>query len=437
MARDCSTTTDDSRADSTSVGRRSYLKLTGAAAVAAAGTSMASSAAAADGYETITVPANTARQFTVGSGEAFENKLIDISAPGADVRIVASGSDWTIRNVGFTGEADTSGPHAPGKNLGGYPNLITASGTGTIEHVYLGDGVSGDMVRKGAIGIPMSFAGHIDITEVTMNGWTGNAIYAGGAAKSGGGGGTLAFDRCLLKNNNISHLRVATDGTTVKNTVIYNTNDVPLHPINGGVVNSRGVYDGYGTTSDVVTFENCDIDCTEADTNGAASALVAAHTTFEVKNSQVKGGLIGNVETTNVGSNPSHEAPKGAPTTAKEAATGAASSSGSSATGGNAGTKKKQKTQPTQKKAKQRKKAEKTEKAKRTTKPKKAKKKKRKKAKAKKAKKQKKPKRPNDSKMANESAAAAPDSTDYCFTYNGRHYCFDLGQLLRSLTGFR
>ncbi|MFH5797838.1 hypothetical protein [Haladaptatus sp. CMAA 1911] len=435
MARDCSTTNNDSGADVGPLARRSYLKLTGATAVAAAGTSMVSTVAAAKEYETITVPANTARQFTVGSGETFENKLIDISAPGADVRIVASGSDWTIRNVGFTGEADTSGPHSPGKNLGGYPNLITASGTGTIEHVYLGDGVSGDMVRKGAIGIPMSFAGHIDISEVTMNGWTGNAIYAGGAAKSGGGGGTLAFDRCLLKNNNISHLRVATDGTTVKNTVIYNTNDVPLHPINGGVVNSRGVYDGYGTTSDVVTFENCDIDCTEADTNGAASALVAAHTTFEVKNSQVKGGLIGNVETTNVGSNPSHEAPDGAPTTATEAASGAASSSGSSATSGNSGTE--------QKKAKQQKKAEK---AKKTTKPKKAKKKKpkkqkkqkkQKKAKAKRAKKQTKPKRPSDPKMANESVAAAPGSTDYCFTYNGRRYCFDLGQLLRSLTGVR
>lgn len=425
MARDCSTTADDSRADSDSVDRRSYLKLTGAAAVAAAGTGMATGVTAAKEYETITIPANTAKQFTVGSGETFENKLIDISASGADVRIVASGSDWTIRNVGVTGEADTSGPHPPGKNLGGYPNLITASGTGTIEHVYLGDGVSGDMVRKGAIGIPKSFAGHIDITEVTMNGWTGNAIYAGGAAKSSGGGGTLAFDRCLMKNNNISHLRIATDGTTVKNTVIYNTNDVPLHPINGGVVNSRGVYDGYGTESDVVTFENCDIDCTDSNTNGAASALVAAHTTFKVKNSQVKGSLIGNVETTNVGGNPSHEAPTGAPTTAKDAATGSAST-GSSST-------KKQKGKQA-KKTEQAKQSEKNgKKAKKTKKQKNAKKGK----KAKKAKKSKTAK-PSDPTMNHASAsAAAPDSADYCFTYNGRRYCFDFHRLRRLLFGIR
>ncbi|MGA9402066.1 hypothetical protein [Haladaptatus sp.] len=414
MARDCSTTKDDSGADGSSFDRRSYLKLTATAAVAAAGAGAATGLGAAKEYETITIPANTAKQFTVGSGETFENKLIDISASGADVRIIASGSDWTIRNVGFSGASDVSGPHPPGKNLGGYPNLITASGTGTIEHVYMGDGVSGDMIRKGAIGIPASFAGHIDLTGVTMNGWTGNAIYAGGAAKSSGGGGTLAFDGCLLKNNNISHLRVATDGTTVKNTVIYNTNDVPLHPINGGVVNSRGVYDGYGTTSDVVTFENCDIDCTDADTNGGASALVAAHTTFEVKDSQIKGALIGNVETTNVGSNPSHEAPKAAPTTAKQAATGSTSSGGSSKTGG-----------------KSKKKAKKAKKSK------KAKQSKKKSKKSKKAKKAKKAKKPTDPAMKKGTKnAAASSSRDFCFTYNGKQYCVDFSQLRALLGGY-
>ncbi len=331
MARDCSTTARNRRICSDSVNRRSYLKLTGATALSIAGAGMLSGSATAAEYETIEIPANTQKQFQVGSGETFENKLIDLSATGADVRIAASGSDWTIRNVGFKGAADTSGPHSPGKNLGGYPNLISASGTGTIEHVYLGDGVSGDMVRKGAIGVSSSHSGHIDLNEVTMNGWTGNAFYAGGAAKSIGSGGSLAFDGCLLKNNNISHLRIATDGTTVKNTVIYNTQDVPLHPINGGVVNSRGVYDGYGTAGNVVEFENCHIDCTDANTNGGASALAATKTTFRVKNSQVKGQLIGNVETTNVGENPSHEPPKGAPTTAEQAA------SGSGATGGNSG----------------------------------------------------------------------------------------------------
>ncbi|WP_435152596.1 hypothetical protein [Haladaptatus sp. DFWS20] len=346
MARDSSTTKRDRQICSSLIDRRSYLELTGATALTIAGAGMAAGSASAAEYETIKIPAGTQKQFQVGSGETFENKLIDISAAEADARIVASGSDWTIRNIGFKGAADMSGPHSPGENLGGYPNLIAASGTGTIEHVYLGDGVSGDMVRKGAIGVSSSHSGHIDLNEVTMNGWTGNAIYAGGAAKSSGGGGSLTFDRCLLKNNNISHLRIATDGTTVKNTVIYNTEDVPLHPINGGVVNSRGVYDGYGTESNVIEFENCHIDCTDANTNGGASALAATKTTFRVTNSQVKGQLIGNVETTNVGENPSHEPPKGAPTTAEQAASGSGStggksgnsgSSGDSATGGNSG----------------------------------------------------------------------------------------------------
>lgn len=334
MARDRSKARER-RTYGDSFDRRSYLKLTGSTALSIVGAGALSGVASAAEYETITISSGEQRQFDVGSGETFENKLIDLSASGADVQIVASGSDWTIRNVGFKGTADMSGPHSPGENLGGYPNLITASGTGTIEHVYLGDGVAGDMVRKGAIGVSSSHSGHIDLTEVTMNGWTGNAIYAGGAAKSGGG--SLAFDRCLLKNNNISHLRIATDGTTVKNTVIYNTNDVPLHPINGGVVNSRGVYDGYGTEDNVIEFENCHIDCTDSNTNGGASALAATKTTFRVRDSQIRGQLIGNVETTNVGENPKHEPPKGAPTTAEQAASGAKSTGGRSGNSGRSG----------------------------------------------------------------------------------------------------
>ncbi|WP_266075806.1 hypothetical protein [Haladaptatus caseinilyticus] len=419
MARDSSKTKHDRRICGSLVDRRSYLKLTGSTALAVAGVGTFGGGAAAAEYETITIPANTQKQFQVGSGETFENTLIDISATGADARIVASGSDWTIRNVGFTGAADMSGPHSPGKNLGGYPNLIAASGTGTIEHVYLGDGVSGDMVRKGAIGVSSSHDGHINLNEVTMNGWTGNAIYAGGAAKSSGGGGTLAFDRCLLKNNNISHLRIATDGTTVKNTVIYNTEDVPLHPINGGVVNSRGVYDGYGTSGNVIEFENCHIDCTDANTNGGASALAATKTTFRVKDSQVKGQLIGNVETTNVGENPSHEPPKGAPTTAEQAASGSGASGGNSENGGssaktgtdnsgngdNSGSKSGDNAADSGSSGDTASNSsDSNDTSKKTP--------------------------PADAEVNEQRVSAAPGSADsYCFTYEGRRYCFDFSNL--------
>ncbi|MFB9804716.1 hypothetical protein ACFFQF_04370 [Haladaptatus pallidirubidus] len=283
------------------------------------------------------------------------------------------------------------------------------------------------MVRKGAIGVSSSHSGHIDLNEVTMNGWTGNAIYAAGSAKSGGGNGTLAFDRCLLKNNNISHLRIANDGTTVKNTVIYNTEDVPVHPINGGVVNSRGVYDGYGTTDNVVEFENCHIDCTDANTNGGASALAATKTTFRVRDSQVKGQLIGNVETTNVGENPSHEPPKGAPTTAEQAANGSATNGGSSGTGndpgngGNSGNSGSSGSSGSGSSGSGRSNDSNSGGSSSND---------------------------SDSGNATENAVSADDSVDeqrisaspgfadrFCFTYEGRNYCFDFGKISTLLTG--
>ncbi|MFB9804717.1 hypothetical protein ACFFQF_04375 [Haladaptatus pallidirubidus] len=121
MARDCSTTVGEREISDSSVNRRSYLKLTGSTALALTGAGLLSNGAAAAEYETIEVPAGSREQFQVGSGETFENKLIDISATGADARIVASGSDWTIRNVGFKGAADMSGPHSPGENQAATP----------------------------------------------------------------------------------------------------------------------------------------------------------------------------------------------------------------------------------------------------------------------------------------------------------------------------
>ncbi|WP_327054117.1 hypothetical protein [Halomicrococcus gelatinilyticus] len=301
------------------------MKLLGATGATLAGAGMASGVAGAKDYRTITVPSGGRKVFRVGSGETLENLLIDCTASDADARIVASGTGWTIRNVGFKGEMDHGAS-------GGYPNHIAASGEGRIENVYVGNGVVGG-TRKGGIGVGANHSGHIDLVRTHIAGWSDNGIYAAGMARSNGGHGTLAFDSCYLHDNNVSSLRIASGGTTVKNTVVHNTGNAPTVST-CGCVNARGVYDGYGTESDVVTFDNVDIKCTDGNTNGATSALVAAKTTFEVKNSQVDGELIGNVDTTNVGNDPDVTPPEGVPMTAEEAAKGASSagSTGGSAT---------------------------------------------------------------------------------------------------------
>jgi hypothetical protein len=284
-----------------------------------------SGVASAKDHRTVTVPAGGRKLFRVGSGETLENLLIDCTASNADARIVASGTGWTIRNVGFKGEMDHGAS-------GGYPNHIAASGEGRIENVYVGNGVVSG-TRKGGIGVSADHAGHIEVVRTHIAGWSDNGIYAAGMARPGGsaGHGTLGFDSCYLHDNNVSGLRIASDGTTVKDTVIHNTGNAPTVST-CGCVNARGVYDGYGTESNVITFENVDIACTDANTNGGTSALAATKTTFEVENSQVKGDLIGNVNTTNVGNDPDVTPPAGVPMTAEEAAKGTGSSGGDETT---------------------------------------------------------------------------------------------------------
>ena len=112
-------------ADKHSRNRRSFLKATTAAVTMAAGVGMAGAATAASEYETITVGAGERRTFDVGSGETFENKLIDITADNADVRVVAQGTDWTLRNIGVRGSADV------GNDQSGSPRESVGSSTST------------------------------------------------------------------------------------------------------------------------------------------------------------------------------------------------------------------------------------------------------------------------------------------------------------------
>jgi hypothetical protein len=155
----------------------------------------------------------------------------------------------------------------------------------------------------------------------------------------GGGEGSIAFENCYLRDNNISHLRIASDGTTVDNCVIHNTNNVPLHPVQGGVVNSRGIYTGYGEYEDIVEVRNTHIDVTPDNTNGGASAVQTGYSStwgrlsqIYLTDCQIKGS-IGEpdwITRENVGSDPSTSIPVKCPTDAVSAASGSTGSTLSS-----------------------------------------------------------------------------------------------------------
>lgn len=249
-------------------------------------------------YDVLKIPRNRSRKINVSGDETVEDIVVDIRAPNADACIVARGSGWVIRNVRFVGSTDL------GAKSGGFANLIDAQGNGRIENVYMGDGVSDDGIWRGGIGVGTPHSGHIDVQDCYLAGWTDNAIYAATMAEEqfdNAGHGTLTIDRCYLRDNNIAHLRIASDGTVVRNTVIENTNDA--HTIDGGPVNSRGVYTGYGDPEQVVTIENCNICVTAENTNGIAHALVSGThdkwgpcSTLNIVSSNIKGKVVGHVE---------------------------------------------------------------------------------------------------------------------------------------------
>ncbi|MFD1514280.1 hypothetical protein [Halomarina rubra] len=304
---------------------------------------MTDTASAAE-YETITLSSGERQSYRLGSGDTLENVLIDASAPEADVAIRAEGDGWAIRNVGIKGRFDI------GASTGGIKYVISAEGNGVIENVYMGDGHE-DGIWKGAMISGPDHAGHIDIRNCNVAHWTANAIYAAGSGritepgKTDGQGGNYTFENCFFKNNNIAHLRLAADGTEVIGCTFVNSSDVPGHPNtsggDSGVVNSRGIYTGYGDPSQIITVRDCDVRITDNNTNGAASAFVSgSHSTYgelstiDVQDSQVMGDIRGDhVEVdSSVGSSPDTSVPSGVPKTAVEAA-----SSGETTDGGSGG----------------------------------------------------------------------------------------------------
>ena len=94
--------------DASSTTRRRFLSAAGVGAVSAMRTPPSATADdGSRGYDLITVPPNTREEIVIAEDEVFENKLIDITAPGSDLIIKAHEPNYTIRNVGVRGEKST------------------------------------------------------------------------------------------------------------------------------------------------------------------------------------------------------------------------------------------------------------------------------------------------------------------------------------------
>ncbi|THE65659.1 hypothetical protein D8Y22_06550 [Salinadaptatus halalkaliphilus] len=193
-------------------GRRSVLRMAGGAVV---GTALVGTASATD-YETVTVSEGQRDVIEVEDGETLENVVYDVTASGAGVTIVATGTDWTIRNIAVWGQVDMGDRTVLGV-------ADTDGGTSRIENVWLGDGSVYE--EKGATGlwVDPDHDGHLEIERVNIQEMSDNAFYCSPPGSTCGCGGMVTLRDCYAANSWVSQYRVA-DGT-LENCVASVTDD--------------------------------------------------------------------------------------------------------------------------------------------------------------------------------------------------------------------
>lgn len=263
-------------------------------------TETADAAEDADDFRTITVPENERKLIPVGSGETFENVLIDMTAPGAAAQINAVGADWTIRNVGF------EGIHPGGAYL-----LTPAAAEGstcTVENLFLGHGQR-PRSSHGGVWVRSDHRGTIDWRNVNVQQFVDNGLY--GTNSSGDNGGVVNVYDSYFRSNNGSNVRLGTaDGTCrVENTVSVADASAPALPSEyDHARRCRGVWAWWGE----VVVENCDI--------SVAPSVGVNLVESQLNERAARANIV--TRNTRLGAAANTDPPKGVPRSAEEAASG-------------------------------------------------------------------------------------------------------------------
>jgi len=316
MARDDAARESDS--EPSLLDRRSYLKMAGAAAASVAAAGASTGTADAADYETITVPAGERRVFDVGSGETFENKLIDISADGAHFKIMTSGDGWTVRNIGVRGQNNDRSD-----TYGCIYCRADEGGEGLVENVYMGDGAADRCGHAAFSGY--GNAGHVTIRDVHVQGWSADGMYLSHPGVPGNSGGTFTVERAFAKNNNIENIRIGTTGSEIRDSVVHVEGRSAVTSNESGQKNPRGIWFKEETGLLAV---NCDVKVDGATAvygggRGGAGTL---------RNCRVDGSIRGNVTEENVTGSPDVTPPETVPMSAEAAAAGTSGGDGGSTT---------------------------------------------------------------------------------------------------------
>ncbi|WP_162224207.1 right-handed parallel beta-helix repeat-containing protein [Halorussus salinus] len=311
MARD--DTARDRSSDESLLDRRSYLKMAGAAAATVGAAGVSANAAQGAEYDTIKVPANSRKVIKVRAGETFENKLIDITADGAHVKLLTYGSGWTVRNVGVKGENnDRNGTY------GTFYLRCTDDGEALAENIYMGDGAA-DRCGHAAMS-DWDNHGTVTIRNVNISGWSADGMYMShsGVSQSHGMGATQV-ENAYLKNNNIENCRLGAPGCYIKDSVIHVESQDAVSSNQSGQVNARGLW--FKEQSGIKAI-NCDISV-----QGSHAVFASDGGSGTLENCRVEGPITGPVEEVNVSGDPDLTPPASVPMSAEEAASGEIDSS--------------------------------------------------------------------------------------------------------------
>lgn len=169
----------------------------------------------------ITVEKGETWSVRLEDGDRLENVLIDITASGAQYRIIAKGDGWAIRNLGIKGSLDIEEKNEP------IAVQVTNPGaSGIIENLYLGDGGA-----HGQTGIYVlkDHAGELEIRQANVQGWPDNGIYASSPGNvephsyPGANGAVKIYDS-YASNNNVG-FRIGSEGSFCKNCVATGNGD--------------------------------------------------------------------------------------------------------------------------------------------------------------------------------------------------------------------
>lgn len=277
--------------------------------------------AASGGYELIEVGAGETYRKYISNGETWENKLIDITASGAEYQIYAQANDFTIRNIGIKGHIDDSSGNVDPWTI----RVEDANATARIENVCFevtcASTQADPTTPHGATGMYLhgDHVGALELDRIYMQNFPDNGFYCSSPGREEGdfGNGTTHISNSYVRDCNTSSYRLGGDGSTIHNSVCV-----------GG--SHRGLWQQFQSstvTDSDLSSVGSDIAIGDSNWSSAADAEVTLHDSRWETETSHGYGSTSNINGTSVGT-PQDRVPDGCPTTAEEAASGSVGDTG-------------------------------------------------------------------------------------------------------------